>query len=88
MARAQTGGLQQNVATDPAGTVRRARGYTSVQGQQAQEEAQTLMRRGEIWLGNLNPNRGAEVGKIRSERVRSCPSSRVYLVGSAWSRDH
>ena len=23
------------------------------------------MRRGEIWLGNLNPNRGAEVGKIR-----------------------
>lgn len=23
------------------------------------------MRRGEIWLGNLNPNRGSEVGKIR-----------------------
>jgi len=23
------------------------------------------MRRGEIWLGNLNPNRGAEAGKIR-----------------------
>jgi mRNA interferase MazF len=23
------------------------------------------MRRGEIWLGNLNPNRGVEVGKIR-----------------------
>jgi mRNA interferase MazF len=23
------------------------------------------MRRGEIWIGNLNPNRGAEVGKIR-----------------------
>lgn len=23
------------------------------------------MRRGEIWLANLNPNRGAEVGKIR-----------------------
>lgn len=23
------------------------------------------MRRGEIWLGNLNPNRGAEVGKTR-----------------------
>ncbi|HEX7062663.1 MAG TPA: type II toxin-antitoxin system PemK/MazF family toxin [Woeseiaceae bacterium] len=23
------------------------------------------MHRGEIWLGNLNPNRGAEVGKIR-----------------------
>jgi mRNA interferase MazF len=23
------------------------------------------MRRGEIWLGNLNPNRGAEVGKVR-----------------------
>jgi mRNA interferase MazF len=23
------------------------------------------MRRGEIWHGNLNPNRGAEVGKIR-----------------------
>lgn len=23
------------------------------------------MRRGEIWVGNLNPNRGAEVGKIR-----------------------
>lgn len=23
------------------------------------------MRRGEIWLGNLNPNRGAEIGKIR-----------------------
>jgi mRNA interferase MazF len=23
------------------------------------------MRRGEVWLGNLNPNRGAEVGKIR-----------------------
>jgi mRNA interferase MazF len=22
------------------------------------------MRRGEIWVGNLNPNRGAEVGKI------------------------
>ncbi len=23
------------------------------------------MRRGEIWLGNLNPNRGSEVGKVR-----------------------
>jgi mRNA interferase MazF len=23
------------------------------------------MRRGEIWLGNLNPNRGGEVGKVR-----------------------
>jgi mRNA interferase MazF len=23
------------------------------------------MRRCEIWLGNLNPNRGAEVGKVR-----------------------
>jgi mRNA interferase MazF len=23
------------------------------------------MRRGEIWVGNLNPNRGSEVGKIR-----------------------
>jgi mRNA interferase MazF len=23
------------------------------------------MRRGEIWVANLNPNRGAEVGKIR-----------------------
>lgn len=23
------------------------------------------MRRGEIWIGNLNPNRGAEVGKVR-----------------------
>lgn len=23
------------------------------------------MRRGEIWIGNLNPNRGAEAGKIR-----------------------
>ncbi len=23
------------------------------------------MRRGEVWTGNLNPNRGAEVGKIR-----------------------
>lgn len=23
------------------------------------------LRRGEIWVGNLNPNRGAEVGKIR-----------------------
>ena len=32
---------------------------------QAQEEAETLMRRGEIWLGDLNPNRGTEIGKIR-----------------------
>lgn len=23
------------------------------------------MRRGEIWVGNLNPNRGSEIGKIR-----------------------
>ena len=23
------------------------------------------MRRGEVWLGNLNPNRGAEIGKAR-----------------------
>lgn len=23
------------------------------------------MKRGEIWVGNLNPNRGAEIGKIR-----------------------
>ena len=23
------------------------------------------MRRGEIWIGNLNPNRGSEVGKVR-----------------------
>jgi mRNA interferase MazF len=23
------------------------------------------MRRGEIWIGNLNPNRGNEIGKIR-----------------------
>lgn len=23
------------------------------------------MKRGEVWIGNLNPNRGAEVGKIR-----------------------
>lgn len=23
------------------------------------------MRRGEIWLGHLNPNRGAEVGEVR-----------------------
>jgi mRNA interferase MazF len=24
-----------------------------------------VMRRGEVWVGNLNPNRGAEVGKVR-----------------------
>jgi mRNA interferase MazF len=24
-----------------------------------------MMRRGEVWVGNLNPNRGAEVGKVR-----------------------
>jgi mRNA interferase MazF len=24
-----------------------------------------LMRRGEIWTANLNPNKGAEIGKIR-----------------------
>jgi mRNA interferase MazF len=24
-----------------------------------------LMRRGEVWLGNLNPTRGREIGKIR-----------------------
>jgi mRNA interferase MazF len=24
-----------------------------------------LMRRGEIWTANLNPNKGAEVGKVR-----------------------
>lgn len=23
------------------------------------------MRRGEVWVGNLNPNRGAEAGKVR-----------------------
>jgi mRNA interferase MazF len=23
------------------------------------------MRRGEVWVGNLNPNRGSEVGKVR-----------------------
>lgn len=23
------------------------------------------MRRGEVWIGNLNPNRGAEAGKVR-----------------------
>lgn len=23
------------------------------------------MRRGEVWLGNLNPNRGSEMGKVR-----------------------
>jgi mRNA interferase MazF len=23
------------------------------------------MRRGEVWVGNLNPNRGAETGKVR-----------------------
>ena len=23
------------------------------------------MKRGEIWIGNLNPNRGAEIGKVR-----------------------
>lgn len=23
------------------------------------------MKRGEIWIGNLNPNRGAEIGKMR-----------------------
>ena len=23
------------------------------------------MRRGEIWVGNLNPNRGSEIGKVR-----------------------
>ncbi len=23
------------------------------------------MRRGEIWIGNLNPNRGSEIGKVR-----------------------
>ncbi len=23
------------------------------------------MKRGEVWIGNLNPNRGAEAGKIR-----------------------
>ncbi|MDG4549943.1 MAG: type II toxin-antitoxin system PemK/MazF family toxin [Candidatus Contendobacter sp.] len=23
------------------------------------------MRRGEVWIGNLNPNRGAEIGKVR-----------------------
>ncbi len=23
------------------------------------------MKRGEVWIGNLNPNRGAETGKIR-----------------------
>jgi len=24
-----------------------------------------VMRRGEVWVGNLNPNRGAEIGKVR-----------------------
>jgi mRNA interferase MazF len=24
-----------------------------------------LMRRGEIWVANLNPTRGAEIGKVR-----------------------
>jgi mRNA interferase MazF len=24
-----------------------------------------VTRRGEVWVGNLNPNRGAEIGKIR-----------------------
>lgn len=23
------------------------------------------MKRGEIWIGNLNPNHGAEIGKVR-----------------------
>lgn len=27
------------------------------------------MKRGEIWIGNLNPNRGAEAGKIRPVMV-------------------
>lgn len=45
-----------------------------------------MMRRGEVWVGNLNPNRGAEVGKIRpvvvlqSDRVSSLGINTVIVL--------
>ena len=32
---------------------------------QLQVQAVALMRRGEVWVARLNPNQGAEVGKVR-----------------------
>ena len=32
---------------------------------QLQIEVVALMRRGEVWVARLNPNQGAEVGKVR-----------------------
>jgi len=38
-----------------------------------------LMRRGEIWIANLNPNKGGEIGKIRP--VLIIQASRLILAG-------
>jgi hypothetical protein len=32
---------------------------------QLQVQVVALMRRGEVWVARLNPNQGAEVGKVR-----------------------
>lgn len=38
------------------------------------------MKRGEVWIGNLNPNRGTEIGKIRPVLV--IQDNRLTLAGS------
>ena len=50
------------------------------------------MKRGEIWVANLNPNRGAEVGKIRPVLILQNNRSEERRVGkecrSRWSPYH
>ena len=51
-----------------------------------QVQAVALMRRGEAWVARLNPNQGAEVGKVRpvvvprtSQRRRGAQALRVPI---------
>lgn len=53
------------------------------------------MRRGEVWVANLNPNRGAEIGKTRPVLIlqadwfsRSQPHTVIVLPLTGQVREH
>lgn len=45
------------------------------------------VRRGEIWVANLNPNRGQEIGNVRPVLVRPVLVRPVLIVQGDWLTD-
>ncbi|GAB6041931.1 type II toxin-antitoxin system PemK/MazF family toxin [Endothiovibrio diazotrophicus] len=40
------------------------------------------MRRGEVWIGNLNPTRGREIGKVRPVVILQCNTLTEQGIGT------